>query len=134
HARRPGVILLAVQSDAIVPNADDRLDHADAQPAGVERVALLDMRFKIADIMPGIDPLARTLGKAGTSERLAQRCAIIPTADLVDLFFGKHTGKRAAAEKALVVTFLIRPSGDLDAELGAAPVGGKCAGELKAID
>jgi hypothetical protein len=88
------------------------------------------MCFEIADVTPGIDPFAWSLGKAGTSQHLAQRCAIIPTADLVDLFFGKPTGKRAAAEKALVVTFLIRPSGDLDAELRAAPVGGKCAGEL----
>jgi len=47
HARSAGMVLLAVQSDAIVPNADDRLDHADAQPAGVEGVALLDMGFEI---------------------------------------------------------------------------------------
>ena len=39
-----------------------------------------------------------------------------------------------AAEKALVVALLVRPSGDLDVELGAARVGGKGAGELEPVD
>jgi hypothetical protein len=44
------VVLLADQGDFVVPDADDRLDDADAQTGGVERVALLDMSFEIADI------------------------------------------------------------------------------------
>ena len=85
HARRAGMILLADQRDAVVPDADDRLDDADAQPAGVERVALLDMRFEIADIMRRIDPLARPSGKAGPLQRFAQRRAVIAAPGLVDL-------------------------------------------------
>src|SRR3984893_5718780 len=128
------MVLFAVERHPVVPNADDSLDHADAQPAGVERVALLDMRFEIADIALGVDPLALTIGKTGALQSLAQRCAVVATPDPVDFFFGESVGKRAAAEKVAVVTFLVRPSGDLDAEPRTAGVRGKGPGQLEPVD
>ena len=77
HARRAGMVLLADQRDPEIPDADDRLDDADAQPGRVERVALLDMRFEIADIARRIDPLARPSGKPGALQRLAQRRPVV---------------------------------------------------------
>src|SRR3984893_1860065 len=128
------MVLFAVERHPVVPNADDSLDHADAQPAGVERVALLDMRFEIADIALGVDPLALTIGKTGALQSLAQRCAVVATPDPVDFFFGESVGKRAAAEKVAVVALLVRPSGDLDAEPRTAGVHGKGRGRLEPVD
>src|SRR5439155_9232525 len=133
HARRPGMILLTGERHAVVPDADDRLDDADAQPAGVERVALLDMRFEIADIVPGIYPLARAPGKAGPLQGFSQRRAVVATPDLVDFLLGKRVGKRAAAEKIAVMAFLVGPGGDIDAEPGAARIRGKGASELDPV-
>ena len=109
-----------VSDDPVVPDADDRLDDADAQPAGVERVALLDMRFEIADITPGIDPLARSPAKPARCS--ASRSGVPssrPRVRSISLF-GKRIGERAAAEKVAVMAFLVRPGGDLDAELGSS--------------
>ncbi len=128
------MVLLTGQNHAVIPDADDGLDDADAQPAGVERVALLDMRFEIADIMPGIDPLARTIGKAGAAQRLAQRSPVVATPDPVDFFLGKGVGKRAAPKKITVMAFLVGPGGNLDAEPGAPRIRGKGAGELDPVD
>src|SRR5207244_2330179 len=89
------------------------------------RVALLDMRFEIGDITPGLDPLAWPSGEAGTLQSLAQRGAIVAPANLVDLLFGEHVGEGMAAEKALVVAFLVGPGGDVDAEPGAAQLLGE---------
>ena len=131
HARRAGMVLLADQRDPVVPDADDRLDDADAQSGRVERVALLDMRFEIADIARRIDPLARPSGKTGAFQRLAQRRPVIAAAGLVDLVFGERVGKRAAAEIVAVMAFLVRPGDDLDA---ASRIVGKDARELQPID
>src|SRR5262249_26991349 len=43
-------------------------------------------------------------------------------------------GEGMAAEKALVVAFLVRPSGNVDAEPGAARICGKGAGQLEPVD
>ena len=59
------MVLLAGDGDPVIPVADDRLDDADAQSAGIERVALLDMRLEIAEIARRIDQLARPSGKPG---------------------------------------------------------------------
>src|SRR5271165_1467047 len=50
HAGRAGMVLLTDQRHPVIPDADNRLDDADAQSARVERVALLDMRLEIAEI------------------------------------------------------------------------------------
>src|SRR5271169_6187416 len=114
-----GMVLLAGHRDPVVPDADDRLDDTDAQSTRVERVALLDMGFEIPDVMPGVDPLAGTIGKAGACQGFAQRQAGIAAPDLVYFCFGKRIGERAAAEKAAVMAFLVGPGGDLEAEPGA---------------
>ncbi len=71
HACRAGVVLLTGEQNPVIPYADNCLDHANAQPAGVERVALLDMGFEIADIMPWVGLFAGPSVKAGTLQRLA---------------------------------------------------------------
>ena len=93
HARRAGMVLFADQCDPVVPDADDRLDNADAQSGRVERVALLDMRFEIADVARRIDPLARPSGKTRAFQCLAQRSSVIAAAGLVDFFFGERVRK-----------------------------------------
>src|SRR6516225_1422177 len=134
HARGAGMVLLAGHQDPVVPDADDRFDHADAQPGRVERVALLDMRFEIAGVTPGLDLLARPPGKSGALQGLAQRRAVVAPSDPIDLLLGKHAGKRMAAEKALVMAFLVGPGGDIDAEPGAARFSGKSARQLEPVD
>src|SRR5262249_48516999 len=84
HARGAGMVLLTDQRNPVVPDADDRFDHTDTQPGRVERVALFDMRFEIAEVMPGLDALARPPGKPGTLQSLAQRGAVVAPADPVD--------------------------------------------------
>src|SRR5262249_55124934 len=70
HARGAGVVLLAGQHHPVIPDTDDCLDDADAQPAGVKRVALLDMGFQIAEIARWVDALAQPSGEARPLERL----------------------------------------------------------------
>ncbi len=53
---------------------------ADAQPGGVERVALLDMGFEIADMAAGFELFARPAGEPGARKRLAQRRAVVAAA------------------------------------------------------
>ncbi len=123
-----------IKRDPEIPDADDRLDDADAQPGRVERVALLDMRFEIADIARRVDPLARPAGKPGARQRLAQRRAVVAASGLVDLVLAERADERAAAEIIAVMAFLVGPGGDLDAEPGAIRIGGKGAGQFEPVD
>ena len=84
--------------------------------------------------MPRIDALAGPPGKAGALQGLAQRRAFVATPDPVDLLLGQHVGKRMAAEKTLVMAFLVRPGGSLDAEPAASRVRGKGPSQLKRVD
>ena len=58
-----------------IADADDALDDADPQARRIERVALLDMRFEIAEIAAGFDLIARPAGEPGLGQRVAQRLA-----------------------------------------------------------
>ena len=103
-------------------------------PVDIERVALLDMRFEIADMTAGFELFARAAGKPGARQRLAQRHPIVAALRPVDLIVAERADERAAAEIAAVMAFLVGPGGDLDAEPGTIGVGGKGARELKPVD
>ena len=51
HARRAGVVRFSDEDDAILPDADDAGDDSETQSGLVERVALFDVRFEIAEIV-----------------------------------------------------------------------------------
>ncbi len=103
-------------------------------PARVERVALLDMGFEIADMAAGFEMFARPAGEPGPRQRLAQRRAVVAALRLVDLVLAERADERAAAEIAAVMAFLVGPGGDLDAEPGAIRVGGKGAGQFQPVN
>ena len=72
---RAGMVLLAGDGDPVVPVADDRLDDADAQAGRFQRVALLDMRFEIAEVARRLAAIARPAGIAGLAPaRRAASC------------------------------------------------------------
>src|SRR5712691_7041896 len=102
HLRRAGVVLLAAKGDPIIPDADDALDDADPRFGRIERVALLDMGFEVADIARRIDELARPAGKAGLNKRLAQPFPFAARGRL-DLRIAQPAGKRPAAEHVAVM-------------------------------
>src|SRR5215472_586704 len=134
HTGGAGMVLLADEGDPVVPDADNRLDDADTQSAGVERVALLDMRFEVTNVTQWLDPLIGPLGKARTVERFTQRRPVIAAAGLVDFLFGERIGKGAAAETIAVMAFFVCPSGDLDTEPATGGVRSKSAGEFEPVD
>ena len=76
HPRRAGVILLALKSDPVLPDADDGGDDADLETAAFERLALLDMRLEISDMPPAFGRGARPAGKA--RRRAARRRMVRP--------------------------------------------------------
>ncbi len=133
HARRAGVVLLAGHDHSDVPDADDGLDDAEAQPGAVEDVALLDMGFEIAAMAAGLDRLAPPAGEPGLGQGLAQRRPVATYA-AVDLDFAEVADERAAAEEGAVMALLVGPGRDLDAEPGAIGIGGEGAGEFEPVD
>ena len=72
------------------------------------------MRLQIAAIAREIDLSARTAGKSGLLQRLAQRRAIAVTAR-VDLGVGKQTAERTAADERTEMAFFVSPCRDIDA-------------------
>ena len=130
HPRRAGVILLSGKDDAKIADTDNRLDDAEPQSGGVECIALLDMRFEIADMPAGLDLFAPAPGKSGLGQSRAQRFAGVATFDLVDLVLVKGADIRAASEIAAVMALLVGPGGDLDGKPGAIGVGGEGAGKF----
>ena len=119
HARGAGVVLLAGEIDAVLPDADDGRDDADRKPAAFERVALLDMRLEIADVPPGsavtrarpASPTSRSASRMVrplVRSRAASISASVTCADI-----------GAAAEEAAEMSFLVAPRGDFDRALDA---------------
>src|ERR1700712_197723 len=65
HAGRTSVILLAGEADPILPYPDDGGDHADGETAGLEHLALLDMRLQITDMPSGFGTQAAPPSQTG---------------------------------------------------------------------
>ena len=80
HGRAAGVILIAPNHNAPLPDRDNAGDHADAKAGLLELRALLDMHFQEAPVPAGLEPHARFSLQASLAKRHAQRRAIVPVA------------------------------------------------------
>ncbi len=133
HLGRAGMVLLTRQRDHEIADADDRLDDPDAAAGRFERVALLDMRFEVADITRGIDLLTLPAGEPGLFQRLGERHAVAALAG-GELVLADRRGERAAAEHLAVMPLLVGPGDRIDAEPVAIRIGGEGARQLDRVD
>src|SRR5207248_2596530 len=111
----------------------DALDDPDLRSDRIQRIALLDMGFEVADIARRIDELARPSGKPGIDQRLAQLLALAALGRL-DLIFAQPAGKRPAAEHVAVMPFFVGPGDRLNAEPGERGISGEGARQFEPID
>ncbi len=114
HPRRAGVVLLAGEDDAVLPDADDGGDDADLQRVAFEPLALLDMGFEISDVPAAFGRDARPAGKADLAQRFAHGPAAVAVARGVDIGFGEGADIGPAAEETAEMAFLVAPCCDLD--------------------
>src|SRR5579872_816350 len=75
--------------------------------------------LEISDMAASLGDLARTVGKPGSVNRLAQGPSIGPVACRVDLLFGDIADKRTAAEEMAEMTFFVAPANDFHGALDA---------------
>ena len=108
HARGAGVVLHALETDPVLPDADDAGDHAEAQAGRIELVALLDMRFQVAAVARRVES-SRAAGPASPAcaQRVAQCRAVVAVAVRVDLRLvdpaPRTNGCRGTCRSALLV-------------------------------
>ena len=109
HPRRAGVILLAAEGDAVLPDTDDGGDDADRKTAAFKRPALLDMRLEISDMPPAFGLGARPAGKTGVAQGVPHGPAAAAVARGVDIVFGDAADIGPAAEETAEMAFLVAP-------------------------
>ncbi len=109
HSRGAGMVLLAGEGDAVLPDADDGGDDADLEAGSLEPVALLDMGFEIADVPSALDRDAGAAGKADDVERLTHAAIAVAITRRVDVRLCHSTDERAAAEEGAEMAFLVAP-------------------------
>ncbi len=134
HTRRAGVVGFSDEGNSILPDANDARDDAETESGLVQRVALLDMRFEIADVLGRRDRLALPPRDARAFERRAQRRTVVLVASAADLVFRGVANEGAAAEKDAEMPFLVRPRRHLDRQIGASPIFTEGAGDFQPVD
>ena len=127
------MVLLAGKGQPVIPDPHDALDDPDAQSGGLQRVALFDMGFEIADIARRVERLARPAGIPRLGQRVAELLAVAALRG-GDLVLAQRAGERAAAEHVAVMPLLVRPRHRLDAEALQRGVRSKSARQFERID
>jgi hypothetical protein len=117
HAGRAGMVLLALEVDAVLPDAYNAGDDAEPEIRAVEKIALLDMGLQeapamawgskitatqLASIAIGRDLLPRRPGESRVLQCAPQRRAVGPVRQPVDLRVVKETAQRAAADERAI--------------------------------
>ena len=119
HGRAAGVILIAPNHNAPLPDRDNAADHADAKAGLLKLSALLDMHFQEAPYRPGSSRM-RGFPSKQLAKRHSQRRAIVPVRASIDFLFRQFPDDRAAAkEPAVEMTFLVGEGTDIDREAGS---------------
>ena len=109
HRRRAGMVLLAGESDIVLPDADDGSDDADLEPRALQPIALLDVGLQIADMTPRLGPQALTPGEAGCCQRLPQRTPARTITCGIDRGLADVADVRTAAEQWTEMPLLVAP-------------------------
>src|ERR1043166_5847557 len=121
-------------ADAVLPDRDDRGDHADAQAGRLERVALLDVRLEVTGVARRIDLQPRSARVAGVRQRVAQGRAFGAVARLVDVLFAEHADERTAAHEVAEVALFVGEGDHVDAQPGGGFVLSERARRLERVD
>src|SRR5439155_4106713 len=133
HPRGAGVVLLAGEGDAVLPDPDDGRDDSDSEAAAFERLALFDMSFEISDMPVAFVPRAGAAGEPGVAQRVTHALAAVPVACRVDIGFGDAADIGAAAEEVPEMPFLVAAGRNFDRSV-CVRLGLEDAGGLERID
>jgi hypothetical protein len=134
HRGRTGVVLLALDRQAILPNGDDGRDDADLEAQALERIALLDVRLEKSGVAFRIDPEARSVRPASHLQGFAHRHARDTVEGPIELPLFERADERAAAEETAEVALFIAEHRHIDANLPGRGVRGNGTRSLQGID